>query len=212
MATSVGDTYQQVIAEKGSPKSQMEAGAMRILNYPDATIKIRDNVVISIKVAAAAQAQEQASPPSPTPARALTPIEQIAELRKEQNAAVARVKAIINQPVPPVERTPGMQLGMFGPPWFHPGATVPDFSNVDVRTTQETPYDKWPYVSSELNPGLAWVGTDLEFNSMTKYFYTDRTVPKKKLTEAEMLEINRLYRIIGRCEQQILQMGLPSQY
>jgi hypothetical protein len=43
----------------------------------------------------------------------------------------------------------------------------------------------------------------LEFNAMTKYFYTDRSLPKKKLTEAEMVEINRLYEIIGRCEQQL---------
>jgi hypothetical protein len=38
---------------------------------------------------------------------------------------------------------------------------------------------------------------------MTKYFYTDRSVPKKRLTEAEMLEINRLYRIIGHDEEQL---------
>ena len=44
---------------------------------------------------------------------------------------------------------------------------------------------------------------------MTKYFYTDRSVPKKKLTETEMLEINRLYRIIGRCEQQLVQLQAP---
>ena len=47
------------------------------------------------------------------------------------------------------------------------------------------------------------MGHDLEFNPMTKYFYTDRSLPKKKLTEAEMLEINRLYRIIGRDEQHL---------
>jgi hypothetical protein len=61
-----------------------------------------------------------------------------------------------------------------------------------------------------LNPGLAWVGSDLEFNSMTKFFYTDRSVPKKKLTEREMQEVNRLYRIIGRCEDQIVQMHGPG--
>ena len=99
---------------------------------------------------------------------------------------------------------------MFGPPWFHPGAAKPDFNNVDIRTTQETPYDRYQYVSTELNPGLAWVGSELEFNSMTKFFYTDRSVPKKKLTEQEMLEINRLYRIIGRCEQQLTQLRAAS--
>jgi hypothetical protein len=42
---------------------------------------------------------------------------------------------------------------------------------------------------------------------MTKYFYEDRSLPKKKLTEAEMLEINRLYRVIGQCEQQLARLG-----
>jgi hypothetical protein len=46
-----------------------------------------------------------------------------------------------------------------------------------------------------------FIGRELEFNPMTKYFHTDRTLPKKRLSEAEMLEINRLYRVIGRDEQ-----------
>jgi hypothetical protein len=44
-------------------------------------------------------------------------------------------------------------------------------------------------------------GRDLEFNPMTKYFYRDLSLPKKRLTEEEMLEVNRLYRIIARGEQ-----------
>jgi hypothetical protein len=40
-------------------------------------------------------------------------------------------------------------------------------------------------------------GRDLEFNAMTKHFYTDRSVPKKRLTEEQMVEINRLYRVIA---------------
>jgi len=43
-----------------------------------------------------------------------------------------------------------------------------------------------------------FIGDELEFNSMTKYFYTDRTLPKKRLSDAEMNEINDLYRAIGR--------------
>jgi hypothetical protein len=45
---------------------------------------------------------------------------------------------------------------------------------------------------------------------MTKYFYTNRTFPKKKLTEAEMVEINRLYRIIGKSEQQLYPAPKPA--
>jgi hypothetical protein len=41
---------------------------------------------------------------------------------------------------------------------------------------------------------------------MTKYFYTDRSLPKKRLGAAEMTEINRLYRIIGAREQDIARL------
>jgi hypothetical protein len=119
------------------------------------------------------------------------------------DTAIHQVERIINQPVAAYRRTPGMHVGLFSPGWFHPGATKPDFNNVDVRTTQETPYAAHQYVTSDLNPGIVFLGSQLEFNSVTKYFYTNRSLPKKKLTEAEMLEINRLYRIIGRCEQQL---------
>jgi len=61
-----------------------------------------------------------------------------------------------------------------------------------------------------LNPGLYFIGSQLEFNANTKYFYKNRTVPKKKLTQAEMLEINRLYRIIGKCEQEINRIKNPT--
>jgi hypothetical protein len=55
---------------------------------------------------------------------------------------------------------------------------------------------------------VVWAGRDLEFNSMTKFFYVDRSVPKKKLTEEEMIQINKLYRIIGRCERVLNQAGI----
>jgi hypothetical protein len=59
-------------------------------------------------------------------------------------------------------------------------------------------YASQPYVTSDLNPGVVFIGSELEFNAATKFFYLDRSLPKKRLTEAEMLEINRLYRIIGQ--------------
>ena len=124
--------------------------------------------------------------------------------------AIAQVQKIVNQPVARLARKPGMDVATFSPGWFHEGANKPDFNNVDVRTTQEKIYDQHAYVTSDLNPGVVFRGRDLEFNSNTKYFYTDRSVPKKKLTEAEMLEINRLYRIIGRCEQQLAQLQAPK--
>ncbi len=131
--------------------------------------------------------------------------------------ALARVKAIINQPVRAVPRTPDMQVSMCSPGWFHQGAIKPDYNTVDIRATQDTQYDRRPYFTSDLNPGVVFVGSELEFNPMTKFFYLDRSLPKKKLTEAEMLEINRLYRIIGKCETKLqppsaLVMGFVSMH
>lgn len=81
---------------------------------------------------------------------------------------------------------------------------MPVFNTTDVRLTRDTSaYDRHPYVTSDLNPGVAWLSRSVEFNPMTKYFYTNFTLPKKRLTEAEMLEINRLYRVIGKCEQEL---------
>jgi hypothetical protein len=46
---------------------------------------------------------------------------------------------------------------------------------------------------------------------MTKFFYQDRSLPKKKLTEDEMVEINRLYRIIATCCAQLVQKGVTPE-
>jgi len=116
--------------------------------------------------------------------------------------AMAQVRKIVNQPVTGIHRTPDMDVAMY-PSWFHPGAEQPDFNVVDVRATQHFDYDQFQYVASEQNPNVVFRGRELEFNPMTKYFYTDRSVPKKKLSEADMLELNRLYRIIGTCQAKL---------
>ena len=125
-------------------------------------------------------------------------------VKAEMESAIHQVEKIVNQTVPAYRVTEGMHFSVYKPGWFHEGASKPDFNHVDVRASRETSnYEQHEYVTSDLNPGLVWRGRDLEFNSMTKYFYTNRTFPKKKLTEAEMVEINRLYRIIGNCEKQL---------
>jgi hypothetical protein len=117
--------------------------------------------------------------------------------------AIARVKAIVNQPVTKVTRTPDMAVSTVQGNWFHDGAIRPNFDTVDVRATQDLQYGSHQYVTSDQNPGVVFYGRELEFNSMTKYFYVDRSLPKKRLTAPEMLEINRLYRIIGECEKKL---------
>jgi hypothetical protein len=132
-------------------------------------------------------------------------------IKAEMESAIHQVEKIVNQTVPAYRVTEGMHYSVYKPGWFHEGATKPDFNHVDVRTTRETSnYEQNEYVTSDLNPGLVWRGRDLEFNPMTKYFYTNRTFPKKKLTEAEMLEINRLYRTIGKCESQLYPAPKPD--
>lgn len=52
-------------------------------------------------------------------------------------------------------------------------------------------------------PGVYYRGVDCEFNSQTKWFYTSRVLPKKRLTDAEIQEVIRLYRFLGRCQREL---------
>lgn len=119
------------------------------------------------------------------------------KLNADTAHAKQRVVEIVNQPVTHLPRSGPVEF--FSPGWFHPGAVTPDFNHVDIRATQEFPYQG--HVTSDLNPTEMFIGSELEFNPMTKYFYTDRTLPKKRLSDAEMVEINNLYRVIGRDKQ-----------
>ncbi len=129
----------------------------------------------------------------------------IKKLDAETARAEQSVIAIVNQSITHLPRSG--PVGVFSPGWFHPGAIKPDFNHVDIRATQEFPYDGYIHVTSNLNPSEMFIGSELEFNSMTKYFYRDRSLPKKRLSDAEMIEINGLYRVIGRDEQM-----LPTQW
>ena len=216
LAAQIGDTLDQVIAEKGQPKSQVANGKNRILNYPDGSVHLTGDVVTSVKVtkgpsatpsptpSAPRQGEESATKPGPAARKdPRADPQELAALRNKQLTAINRVKAIVNQKVRTTRRTDAMKVSVMQPGWFSEGAVAPDFNKVDVRTTQELPYAKLEYVTSDLNPGVAFPGRDIEYNAMTKYFYVDRTLPKKKLTDSEMEEINRLYRVIGQCEDQL---------
>ncbi len=129
--------------------------------------------------------------------------DQLAALELELTNAWVGVLKIVNQPIRAFARTPDLKVSTFSPGWFHEGAGRPNFHTVDVRQTQEPLKASHPYVTSDLNPGIVFLAQDLEFNATTKYFYTNRTLPKRRLSEPEMVEINRLYRIIGRCQREI---------
>lgn len=215
-AISPGDTYEKVLAEKGKPKSQAEVGKNRILNYPDVTLQLRDNVVTTIKWLKEPPARtEPAPPPPPTPeptpgANSAPPAAkgdlseaQLDRIERERLSTINRIKTIVNEKVRSYRRTNSMEVSTFAPGWFHEGAITPKFETVDVRTTQDLSAYKSGYVTSDLNPGVVWRAEDLEFNPMTKFFYEDRTIPKKRLTQSEMEEINRLYRIVARCDAEL---------
>ena len=117
--SNVGDTYQQVLKEKGEPKSQMDAGSVRLLTYPDVTIKLEDDVVVSIK---AVVAPTKAPTASPSSAKPLSPGAQVSLLKRQLDDAVAKVREIVNQEVTPLPRDPKLQLWEY---YFHDGATRP---------------------------------------------------------------------------------------
>ncbi len=152
--------------------------------------------------AASSAPQTAAAPKAARPGLGPHPTD-AAGLKAEIDQAMAYVRWIVNQPVQSYHQTPEMAVAVYHEGWFHPGAQTPDFNNVDIRNHQELNYGKFDWVTSDLNPGIVFRGSDLEFNSKTKFFYTDRTVPKKKLTAEEMIEVNRLYRVIGRDQQDL---------
>lgn len=143
-----------------------------------------------------------------SPAATNSTTDQIADLQLQLTNAWHQVEAIVNKPVQAYRRNPQLGMSISSPGWFHPGAIVPDFNSVDVRKSQELTYTA-PWVSSDITPTLMFRGADLEFNSMTKLFYTNRSFPKKRLTEAEMVRINSLYRTIGHCQQEIAKLQTP---
>jgi hypothetical protein len=134
---------------------------------------------------------------------------QIAAAKAEENKAMDEVRRIVNQPVRSFPLTPDMSVTTFQGSWFHWNHGPPNYKGVDVVTCQQLPYAKSTYVNCDVNPGVVYYGRDLEVNGALEYFYNDNTSPKRRLSLAEMNEINRLYRIIGSCEDALLALQPP---
>ena len=124
----------------------------------------------------------------------------IKALDGETAQAQQKIVAIVNQPITHLARSGPVTV--FSPGWFHEGAIKPDFNTVDIRATQELSYQG--DVSSDIDPKEMFIGSELEFNAMTKYFYIDRSLPKKRLSEREIVEINSLYRVLGHNERSVM--------
>ena len=116
--------------------------------------------------------------------------------QSEYDLTTRQVQAIVNQ-TPPTVVPPRGSTEVY---WslYDPGAIKPDFNVADVVTGREAA--KGDYTYMKVRPGVFYRSTDCEFNPQTKFFYTDRSVPKKKLTDAENQEIVRLYRTLGKDE------------
>lgn len=219
---AVGDSLQQVLAEKGKPVGKVAVGDTLILRYPDLTVKLRAQSVVSVKAVVqaqpsppAAQAAAAGAAEAPTAAAQVTKTRaRIAALQDEERKAVERVIEIVNDPVEMLPLEPGMSLGDFNNGWFDASAEVPDFDNADVAQTQETARylgRKHEFGTTRLNPGFAFRLADLAYNRQTRYFYKDLSVPKKKLSMEALQEINGLYRVIGRCNRDLTELGVtPS--
>ncbi len=117
-------------------------------------------------------------------------------LNANQAQAPQSVVALVDQPVAHLPRTAEAAV-------FSAGFIQAPPSRISARWTsaQEFPCANDTYVTSDVNPDEMFVANELEFNAMTKYFYTDRATPKKRLSEHEMLEIDQLYRTIGHDEK-----------
>jgi hypothetical protein len=64
------------------------------------------------------------------------------------------------------------------------------------------------YGTSRQNPGFVFRLSGLAYNPNLRYYYRDLNVPKKKLTPEELLEVNRLYRVIGACNTDLRALGV----
>ena len=56
VAVGVGDTYSQVIAEKGTPSGKMQAGESQVLHYADATVRLKNGKVTAVETPRAREA------------------------------------------------------------------------------------------------------------------------------------------------------------
>ena len=124
--------------------------------------------------------------------------------RNEMDTAMGQVRGIVNQTPPVVPKPPrGAQVKIYD---YHPGALTPDFAHADLYSTREL----WAgdFVCMETAQNVYYRSADCEFNPQTKFFFTARNVPKKKLTDGEIAEIVRLYRIIA--SDQRLVAALPQ--
>jgi len=65
LAVQQGDSLEQVLAEKGKPSGDIQAGSSRVLTYADLVVKLQKGVVVEVKAATPQDSRQnvQATPP-----------------------------------------------------------------------------------------------------------------------------------------------------
>ncbi len=67
-APGIGDSYEALVAKRGHPASEMTVGSVRMVYYPDVTVRLRDGVVVEVKPVAGYRAPQAAPTGAPTAA------------------------------------------------------------------------------------------------------------------------------------------------
>ena len=126
--------------------------------------------------------------------------------RAEFDKTTRQVQGIVNQVPQIVPKLPARAESYhYG---YHPGAAKPDFNTENLLATREL--WKGEYVNMDEAPGVFYRSADCEFNPQTKYFYTSRNVPKKRLSDTEYKELTRLYHLLGQQEKAIASVTPPT--
>jgi hypothetical protein len=117
----------------------------------------------------------------------------------ELQTVTQQIQAIVNQ----TPTTRPDKIG--GTIWigFHDGAIKPKLKFITLEQLKAgrefyTADTAWMQGA----PNVFYVAREIEFNPMTKYFYTDRTKAKKRLSEAEYDQLLPLYHRLGDLEAQ----------
>ncbi len=143
-----------------------------------------------------------------TPDRVLTGLQGKAAsaARGEFDKTTKKVQGIVNQVPTIVSKPPaGAEVYHYA---FHPGAEPPNYDAENLASTRELWKGEYAYIEGV--PDVYYRSADCEFNPQTKFFYTSRAVPKKKLTDAEYAELTRLYHQLGQQQKAIASISPPS--
>ncbi len=117
----------------------------------------------------------------------------------EFQAVTQQIQAIVNQ----TPTTRPDKVGSTVSIGFHAGAIKPNFKAItlpELKRGREFYNAETAWMQDA--PNVFYLARETEFNPMTKYFYTDRSKAKKRLSDAEYDRLLVLYHRLGELEGQ----------